>query len=80
MKTLAPLVTHYLAASGAPAASHSTIPVALAGAGALTLALVFMWRAAGPFFEIIKAALYAAATFLLIAVGAVLVLVSAVRR
>lgn len=79
MKTLAPLVTHYLAVPAAPAASHSHVPLALVGAGALTLALVFMWRAAGPFLEIIKSALYAFATFLLIAVGAVLVLVTAVR-
>jgi hypothetical protein len=79
MQTLA-VIPPILRAAPAPDHVGGQQPfVLLIAAVALMIAIVFMWRAVGPVLEILKAALYAVSTFLLIAVAVVLLVVTAVN-
>ena len=65
-------------ATAAPPGSQHALAV-LGASGILLFAFVAMKRALVPFAEIIKSALYAVSTFLLVAVAVVLLLISLVR-
>lgn len=66
-------------ASTAPDPSPGSAVAVLAAAAVLLLAFAAMRRAVGPFVEILKAALYAVSTFLLILVAVILLLISLIR-
>lgn len=64
-------------ADGKSADGHAVM--VLGAAGLLVFAFMSMRRAVGPFIEILKSALFAMVTFLLIAVAVVLLLISMIR-
>jgi hypothetical protein len=65
-------------ATDAPPGGQHVLAV-LGAAGVLLFAFVSMRRAVIPFAEILKSALYAVSTFLLVALAVVLLLVSLIR-
>lgn len=65
-------------AGDAPPGAHQVLAV-LGAALVLVFALMSMRRAVGPFVEILKSALAAVSTFFLIALAAVLLLLSLIR-
>ncbi|MET3429539.1 hypothetical protein BJ973_008751 [Actinoplanes tereljensis] len=79
MPTLDFFHSNYLAASAGEGQSPGRVFAVLGAVFLLMLAFRAMRRAVGPFGEILKAALGAVATFLLIALAVVLLLVSLVR-
>jgi MYXO-CTERM domain-containing protein len=79
MPTLDLLQANFLAASAGENPPPGHVFAVLGAVALLMFAFGSMRRAVGPFAEILKAALGAVATFLLIAVAVILLLVSLVR-
>jgi hypothetical protein len=80
MRTLVPGPPLFAAAPIAPQAGGQHVLVLLLAAFILVIAISFMWRAVGPVLEILKAALYAVSTFLLVALVVALLVVVAFTR
>jgi len=76
MLTLAVFHPNLLAASAGEGQPAGHVFAVLAAAGVLMFAFASMRRAVGPFAEILKAALAAVFTFLLIALAVILLLIS----
>jgi hypothetical protein len=79
MHTLDLFHSYLLAAPAAEGPPGGQVIAVLGASGVLFFAFMSMRKAVGPFVEILKSALYALSTFVLIALAMVLLVISLIR-